>query len=81
MYMANPSENDTSVNMSLSTLQYFQKLLYYIYSLQPKQRNEMYNGSHNKIVRYMEKMYLYDFYFKIITTDQNAYNSMEKKIS
>ena len=25
MYMANPSENDTSVNMSLSTLQYFQK--------------------------------------------------------
>ena len=35
MYMANPSENDTSVNMSLSTLQYFQKLLYYIYSLQP----------------------------------------------
>ena len=35
MYIANPSENDTSVNMSLSTLQYFQKLLYYIYSLQP----------------------------------------------
>jgi hypothetical protein len=41
----------------------------------------MFNGSHNEIVRYMKKMYLYDFYFKIITTDQNAYNYMEKKFS
>jgi hypothetical protein len=25
-------------------------------------------------------MYLYDFYFKIMTTEKNAYNYMEKKI-